>query len=447
MALLGQGFEDPRSAAIMALAGGLLKGDFGGGLLGANQAYAQSQDGALKRQLAQAQLEESQAQTMQRRALAQKETEALARAARQQQALPGLFRQPGMTGGEAVPQEAGGVPMFSQPMGAAPMRQTPGGFDVQGAIAAGFSPEQITAYAGLQNIGRPKVARTVKGMGPDGREFEYQVDEFGQKVGDGMAQYRAPLSVNQGDRTTFADPYSLKPMGQFQTNQSPDSKASNAIAIRGQDMVDARSREANMSGKAPAGYRWGPDGTSLVAIPGGPADKQTQATEGERKAATLLKRLEGSQQQLTQALTGDGGSESAAKPELLSEAIRGASVFGMGIPGREAMANAATSQQRQRVEAAQLDMLDAALTLGTGAAYTREQLEGYRKSYFPQIGDDEKTVEDKQVRLRNVIDAAKIAAGRAGGQVSAPPTAPPAAPNIPPGVTPLKWNPATRSFN
>ena len=33
MGLLGNGFEDPRSSAIMALAGGLLKGDFGGGLL------------------------------------------------------------------------------------------------------------------------------------------------------------------------------------------------------------------------------------------------------------------------------------------------------------------------------------------------------------------------------------------------------------------------------
>ena len=44
MALLGQGFEDPRSAAVMALAGGLLRGDFGGGLLGANQAYGQATD-------------------------------------------------------------------------------------------------------------------------------------------------------------------------------------------------------------------------------------------------------------------------------------------------------------------------------------------------------------------------------------------------------------------
>lgn len=56
MGLLGNGFEDPRSSAIMALAGGLLKGDFGGGLLGANQAYAQTQADALKKQLVDMQL-------------------------------------------------------------------------------------------------------------------------------------------------------------------------------------------------------------------------------------------------------------------------------------------------------------------------------------------------------------------------------------------------------
>lgn len=39
--LLGQGFDDPRSAAIMALSAGLLQKNIAGGLLGANNAYAQ----------------------------------------------------------------------------------------------------------------------------------------------------------------------------------------------------------------------------------------------------------------------------------------------------------------------------------------------------------------------------------------------------------------------
>lgn len=149
----------------------------------------------------------------------------------------------------------------------------------------------------------------------------------------------------------------------------------------------------------------GPDGRPVA----GKAAAAGSATEGERKAATLLQRMQNSEAQLEAALKTD---KTAAKPGLLSSGLRS-----MGL---EALANTSTPESRQKVEAAQLDILDAALTLGTGAAYTKEQLEGYRKSYFPQIGDDPGTVEDKQARLDNILEAARIAAGRAGGQVTAP---------------------------
>lgn len=125
-------------------------------------------------------------------------------------------------------------------------------------------------------------------------------------------------------------------------------------------------------------------------------------SEGERKAATLLSRLQFSENQLKNAIQ---ESPQSAKPNLMAQ--------GLKTIGLDALGNAATPEKRQQVEAAQLDILDAALTLGTGAAYTKEQLEGYRKSYFPQIGDDPKTIQDKQARLSNVIEAAKIASGRA----------------------------------
>ena len=123
-------------------------------------------------------------------------------------------------------------------------------------------------------------------------------------------------------------------------------------------------------------------------------------TEGERKASTLLQRMQFSQGQLTQALLDD---PKAAKPGLFTSALNM-----LSTPA----ANTLTSEARQRVASAQLDILDAALTLGTGAAYTKEQLEGYRSSYFPQIGDGPKQVEDKKARLQNVISAAEIAAGK-----------------------------------
>lgn len=431
MALLGQSFEDPRSAAIMGLLGGLRQGDFVGALLGGNQAYGQAQNAAMERQFAQAKLGEIAAMAKAREMEAAEKASALDRARRQQEALPGLFRQPGMTGGQAMPQEIGGVPMFSKPLQAAPMQATPGGFDVQGAIRAGFSPEQIKAYAGLGDIGRPKATRQIEVDDGRGGKRIALVDDYGQEVA-GLPGYIAPVQVNQGDKVTFTRPQAgvSLPVGMSPSDRDASARGWASVNQGAQRL--AMDAQNNAAGKAPAGYRWGPDGTSLVAIPGGPADKQAVATEGERKAATLLRRLEGSQSQLAEVLKTTPG---AAKPGIVSDSLRS-----LGAP---TAANFATPEARQRVEAAQLDILDAALTLGTGAAYTREQLEGYRRSYFPQLGDDPKTVQDKQARLQNVIEAAKIAAGRAGGSVAAPAAA---APNIPPGVTPLKWDPATRTF-
>jgi hypothetical protein len=137
--------------------------------------------------------------------------------------------------------------------------------------------------------------------------------------------------------------------------------------------------------------------------------KGTAPIEGERKAATLLQRLQGSQNQLTQALLDD---PKAAGPQAFATAVGKLSTTA---------ANLFNTEARQRVEAAQLDILDAALTLGTGAAYTKEQLEAYRQAYFPAYGDEPKTIADKQVRLQNVISAANIAAGKAAKLVPKPP--------------------------
>lgn len=128
-------------------------------------------------------------------------------------------------------------------------------------------------------------------------------------------------------------------------------------------------------------------------------------SEGERKTGVLANRLATAQEQVKAALTVDPEAES---PELFPTLFSKA--------GMDTLARALTSDQRQIVESAQLDMLDAALTLGTGAAYTKEQLEGYRNSYFPQIGDSDQTIKAKRMRLEQLISTANQAAGR--GQIT-----------------------------
>ena len=126
-------------------------------------------------------------------------------------------------------------------------------------------------------------------------------------------------------------------------------------------------------------------------------------TEGERTAGFLSERLNNSLNQLKQVT---GQQPSAASPNVKAEAIK-------FFTRSDYLKNLANPQSRQQVEAAQYDILDSALTLGTGAAYTREQLESYRQSYFPQLGDKPKTVEDKAKRLENLLEAAYKKAGRA----------------------------------
>lgn len=168
---------------------------------------------------------------------------------------------------------------------------------------------------------------------------------------------------------------------------------------------------AGQQNRPPSGYRWAdsnnPD-AGLQPIPGGPGDPAVKASanpsEDERKSLGYMNRIQLGQDTIG-AVTKD--HPEAAKPSVVQRGLSMLPVFG------EDLSNMAASTDRQRVEAAQLDMLDAALTLNTGAAYTREQLKGLTKSYFPQIGDDPATVQDKTARLNALIDTARIRAGRA----------------------------------
>jgi hypothetical protein len=179
-----------------------------------------------------------------------------------------------------------------------------------------------------------------------------------------------------------------------------------------------QARHLDSQNKPPSGYRWAdpnnPD-AGLEAIQGGPGDPKVKAagnpSEDERKAAGYMNRIQLGQDTLG-AITSK--NPDAAKQSLLQRGVSMLPVFG------EELSNVAASTDRQRVEAAQLDMLDAALTLNTGAAYTREQLKGLTKSYFPQIGDDPATIQDKTARLDALIETARLRAGRAAPQGQAP---------------------------
>ena len=135
---------------------------------------------------------------------------------------------------------------------------------------------------------------------------------------------------------------------------------------------------------------------------GGTTVNVGNATEGERKSGTLANRLDFAMAQINDVISLNPVAQMPGKAATLLDAM-----------GMDYLVRLANDADRQIVEAAQIDMLDAALTLATGAAYTKEQFEGYKKSYFPQLGDKPEVIAAKKQRLQNTIEAAYSAAGRA----------------------------------
>lgn len=130
----------------------------------------------------------------------------------------------------------------------------------------------------------------------------------------------------------------------------------------------------------------------------GPGGK---ATESQQKTNTLLTRIAGGARDIQNTLAVDPEAQKAGIFETLSRDVLGEGMITRNIAG----------PKRRIVTDAQANMLDAILTLGTGAAYNEEQKIANRVSYFPQYGDTPEEIAIKNQRLNQVIEAARIASG------------------------------------
>lgn len=159
----------------------------------------------------------------------------------------------------------------------------------------------------------------------------------------------------------------------------------------------------------------------------GKGSKDKDATVSEQQAAYNTNRVLTAATEIARIVKEDPG---ALKPGVM-EALPGS----VGMSGT---ANLARSANRQTVFGAQRDALDALLYLSTGAAYNKEQLEGISTAYVPSFTDKAETIKAKQQRMAQLIQAAKIRAGKAwtpemeaASQILIDPTAAPKTPAKP----------------
>jgi hypothetical protein len=187
-------------------------------------------------------------------------------------------------------------------------------------------------------------------------------------------------------------------------NRSTEGAAFANIGLRKQE-IGQKERELGMGGKAPAGYRWKPDG-SLEPIPGGPAEKESAGTEGERTASGYGLRMQEAEKIIGSVAAKDAKSQ---KPGAI-EAVTG--------PGM--IANLTSSSNRQQYRQAQEDWVRAKLRKESGAVIGEEEMKREIMTYFPQPGDKAEVIAQKADARKVAMEAMKTSAGKAGKNLTAP---------------------------
>jgi hypothetical protein len=359
--------DDAQAQALYALAGRLFAGGNTGqsiaeGLQLGQKAYKGGMSEVMQNQLQNVQL----ADMIRKRKLEQQQLA-------EQQRIQGVIQ-----GAVTKPQEMYGEDMMGQRVGEG---MTAGGFDLQRAI-----PQLMGSVEGRKALS--ELVASQKAMQPEYKEVNGALYE----ISAGMPPKLVAGSKKRDTVTVGNVVLDKDDMRVLYT--APDAPAGSIKEF--QDFMKLPKNEQAAYIQLQEQKR--------------PSTTINMPSEGERKSAVLASRLNFSVGQMNQAI---GADPKAAMPNTTAEIAR-------FVSQTDFLPNKLNTEQRQIVEAAQEDILDAALTLGTGAAYSREQLAGYKKSYFPQMGDSAAAVKTKQERLNNLLKSAEVASGRAAKEITAP---------------------------
>lgn len=278
--------------------------------------------------------------------------------------------------------------------------------------AAGYAQEADAAEAQALKF-QPKV-KDIKEVQIGGSTKYVPIYEDGAP-GEPLP-YEAAVKLvfqNTGGKTLGLNPFTGGQVASLTNTQSPESIASNQVAwannaatLRGQNMADARQRDALAAqlskDKAPTEFQGKSAAFGLRATE---ANKTLEGLEGKgvRDTGVLKSVAQGAFEVLP--LVGDKlgaavGSGFNALPGVL------------GGP----------NEQQQQTEQARRDFVNAVLRQESGAAIGASEFENAAKQYFPQPGDTSAVVAQKTRNRRLAIQGLQANAGRAA--LTAPDAAP-----------------------
>jgi len=223
-------------------------------------------------------------------------------------------------------------------------------------------------------------------------------------VGNGQ---REAIGINQ-----FTGKVESQGVQRFQT---PESIASNNVAMRGQNMADKReAQKINTPSYDSTTGSWiykptqdNPQGAS-VPVPG--IDKKKQMTESQSRDNLFGSRANKAHEIITN-LEGKYSRAGIASKETVGD------IWGVGgILG--STGNLMLSDSSQNAEQAQRDFVNAVLRKESGAVISPQEFDNARKQYFPQVGDSDSVVEQKRQNRILSIEGIVAGAGSAGSKIN-----------------------------
>lgn len=278
----------------------------------------------------------------------------------------------------------------------------PGGMAPQGGPMSGdWTPDQIAFLRA-----NPDAAEQVIGakLFPSPQKEDWKIETI--REGSQDVTYRINPATGEREKLGAGSAFApQQPQQPYSTNLitlvGPDGKSTRSVDSRdaqtlssliGQGWVE---RQTSMFPAAPSGYTYTPSG--LAAIPGGPADPSNpnNITADQRKTGSFAKRLESANAII------DANEEAAT------------SYFQSGLSMTPLIGNSLISSERQQIEQAQRDFVNAQLRRESGATIQDTEFENAKKQYFPQPGEGQDVIEQKRKARQLAIENMKREAGAA----------------------------------
>ena len=221
-----------------------------------------------------------------------------------------------------------------------------------------------------------------------------------KEIAKGEEKYKAPIQIDTGTSQILLDPKTLQPVGQF-------NKSTAGQVVEREDgtfLVDTRTGAARPV--------TGPQGQPLI---GGKPLTETQSNA----VAFGMRALEANK--LATDLEGKGFTNTGVIRTAIGGTMGQAPIVGGKLEqGVRSAFNVlpefagGPSPEQQQVDQARRNFISAVLRKESGAAIGVDEYANEERKYFPQLGDSDKVIKQKQDARKLAIQALEAQAGPSG---------------------------------